>query len=81
MVAVRLLRTVGAIEEEYGRIRFDGQRIYYDGLSSIFVKYLERGVMGADAQCYRPEHGIRFLENLKNLFSDGVLRVTDIVCE
>lgn len=81
MVAVRLLRTVGVIEEEYGRIRFDGQRIYYDGLSSIFVKYLERGVMGADAQHYRPEHGIQFLENLKNLFSDGTLQVTDVVWE
>ena len=78
MVAVKLLRTIGYIEEEYGRIRFDGQKIYYDGMSSIFVKYLEHGVKGTDHKRYLPEHGIQFLQNLKNHFSDSTLRVTEI---
>ena len=81
MVAVKLLRTIGALQEEYGRIRFDGSKIYYDGLSSIFIRYLERGITGADAHCYRPEHGIQFLQNLKNQLADTPLQVTDIVSE
>lgn len=78
MVFVRLLRTIDCIEEEYGRVCFDGQRVHYDGLSDVFVKYLERGVNGSDHKCYRPEHGILFLQNIKNHFLDGSLRVTDI---
>lgn len=78
MVAVRLLRTIGCIEEEYGRICFDGQRVYYDGLSSVFIKYLEQGINGPDHKCYQPEDGIQFLQNLKNQFAEGPLKVTDI---
>ena len=78
MVFVRLFRTIGCLEEEYGRIRFDGRRFYYDGLTSFFVKYLERGIKGTDQQYYRPEHGIQFLLSLKNHFEDGTLYVSDI---
>lgn len=81
MVAVKLLRTIGALQEEYGRIRYDGSQFYYDGLSSIFVKYLERGVTGADKKCYRPEHGIEFLQHLKTQFADSTLQVSDILWE
>lgn len=70
MVAVRLFRKVGALEEEYGWISFDGKQLYYNGLSSIFFKYLERGVIGADRQCLRPEHGILFLKGVENHFAD-----------
>jgi hypothetical protein len=79
MVAVRLLRTIGCIEEEYGRICFDGQRVCYVGLSSVFIKYLEQGINGTDCKCYQPDHGIRFLENLKNHFAEGPLKASDIL--
>jgi hypothetical protein len=76
---VKLLRTIGALEEEYSRIRFDGKRLHYDGISCIFIKYLERGIMGADQRRYRPEHGLQFLQNLKSHFKDGTLQVSDIL--
>jgi hypothetical protein len=78
MLTVKFLRKIGVLEEEYGKIRFDGKKIHYDGLSSIFIKYLERGIKGADHKYYRPEHGIQFLQNLKNQFLDDTLVVTDI---
>ena len=78
MLAVKFIRTVGALQEEYGRVCFDGSRFYYDGLTYFFIKDLERGVRGDDHECYRPEHGILFLQNLKNKFVDGTLIVTDI---
>ena len=81
MVAVKLLRTIGALQEEYGSIRFDGSKFYYDGLSSIFVKYLERGFMGADKKWYRPENGIAFLQNLRTQLADSTLQVSDILWE
>lgn len=71
MVEIRLVRTIGCIEEEYGRIRFDGHKVCYDGLSSIFVKYLERGVKGNDQKCYMPKHGKQFLMNLKEHLAES----------
>jgi hypothetical protein len=65
MLTVNLLRKIGVLTEEYGRISFDGQRCHYIGLSCVFVKYLEHGVLGADGQCYKPEHGLQFLQSLQ----------------
>ncbi len=81
MVAVKLIRTIGALQEEYGRIRFDGSRFYYDGLSSIFITYLERSFIGTDKKRIRPENGIEFLKDLKRLLADTTLQVTDILRE
>ena len=81
MVAVKLLRTIGVLLEEYGRIRFDGCRFYYDRLSCIFVKYLEPRVVGADRKRYLPERGMQFLQNLKNPLADSTLQVSDILGE
>lgn len=78
MLTVKFLRQFGALQEEYGRIRFDGSRFYYEGLTSFFIKDLERGVKGDDQKYYRPEHGILFLKSLKNHFADSTLQITDI---
>ena len=78
MFAVKLLRKVGALEEEYGRVVFDGQKLSYDGLSSFFVKQLQKGVTGPDSKHYNPEHGIEFLRNLKHYFPSYGLSVSDV---
>ena len=79
MHAVKFVRTIGACQEEYGRIRFDGEKIYFDGLTCIFQKYLEKGIMGSDNRTYMPADGIRFLSNLKHHLAQDSLMVTDVV--
>ena len=78
MVAVKLFRKVGVFEEEYGRVLFDGKELSYDGLSSFFVKQLQKGVIGPDRKCYRPEDGLEFLKNLKYRFSNNPLYASDV---
>jgi hypothetical protein len=78
MFAVKLLRKVGALEEEYGRVVFDGRNLSYDGLSSFFVKQLQKGVTGPDSRRYRPEHGVEFLRNLKHHFASYGLSVSEV---
>ena len=77
MISITLLRTVRTLEEEYGRIRFYGKKFYYDGLSSVFMKYLQSGVTGPDHKQYRPEHGLKFLKSIKNHFSDATLHAAE----
>jgi hypothetical protein len=78
MYGVRLVRTHGAFQEEYGRILFDGKQVQYRGLTCIFRKYLERGITGPDRKVYRPNDGISFLNSLKFRFADGTLKVAEI---
>ena len=79
MRIVRFVRTIGACQEEYGRIRFDGEKIYFDGLTCVFQKYLEKGILGSDNRTYMPVDGIRFLSNLKHHFAQDSLMATDVV--
>ena len=60
MQVVKFVRTIGACQEEYGQIRFDGEKIRFDGLTCVFQKYLEKGITGPDNRTYRPVDGIQF---------------------
>lgn len=79
MHVVKFIRTIGACQEEYGRISFDGDKIYFSGLTSIFQKHLERGITGSDNKIYMPADGIRFLNNIKHHFAQDVLMTADVV--
>jgi hypothetical protein len=78
MHIIKLVRTIGACQEEYGQIRFEGEKVYFDGLTSVFQKYLEKGILGPDNRTYKPTDGIMFLSNLKYHFSRDALMATDI---
>ena len=79
MHVVTLTRNRTALPEIYGRVSFDGHHIKYDGLTCIFRKHLERGIVGPSDHLYVPADGMDFLRNLKYCFADDVLRASDIV--
>jgi hypothetical protein len=79
MHVVTLTRNLEALEEIYGRVSFDGTRIRYDGLTCIFCRRLERGIVGQQNRLYKPADGMDFLRSLKHEFADDVLRASDIV--
>ena len=72
MMTIKLFRTTGFFQEEYGRVVYDGQNVSYEGLSDVFIKYLEYGLYGPDGKKYKPSDGLNFLQTLKNAFSDLV---------
>ena len=79
MHIVKFVRTIGACQEEYGRVGFDGRKIYFNGLTCVFQKYLEKGITGSDNRTYKPTDGIQFLSNLKHHLTQDSLMVTDII--
>jgi hypothetical protein len=79
MRIVKFIRTIGACQEEYGRVRFDGEKIQFDGLTCIFQKYLEKGIMGSDNKTYMPADEILFLNNLKHHLARDSLMAAEVV--
>jgi hypothetical protein len=78
MYVVRLVRRLGVHPETYGRVLFDGETVQYDGLSGVFRKQLERGIVGQHKRRYMPSDGMDFLRNLRFHFADDVLRASDV---
>jgi hypothetical protein len=76
---IKFVRTIGACQEEYGRIRFDEEKIHFEGLTYVFRKYLEKGIPGPDNKIYKPTDGIQFLNNLKRHLSRDVLMTAEVV--
>ena len=79
MHVVTLTRNLTALPEVYGRVSYDGHKIEYDGLTCIFRKHLERGIVGQFDRLYMPSDGVDFLRNLKYYLTDDVLRASDVI--
>lgn len=79
MRIVKFVRTIGACKEEYGRIKFDGQKICFKGLTCVFQKYLEKGITGTDNKKYKPADGIRFLSSIKHHFAHDTLMAAEVI--
>lgn len=78
MVTIALIRKKNVLEEEYGRVLFDGKNVQLKGLSCVFKKYLENGLIGADGMRYTPLDGSAFIYTLKREFSNNILMARDI---
>ena len=79
MHVVTLTRSRTVLPEVYGRVSFDGNQVQYDGLTGVFCRHLERGIVGQDNRVYMPADGMDFLRNLKYQFADDLLRASDVV--
>lgn len=77
MLIVRFLRQGSCGTEEYGKVLFDGQAVLFDGLSDVFVKFLQKGIRDRFGTLYTPADGATFMSHLKDVFDTG-LTVTDI---
>lgn len=78
MYAVTLLRRRNNKDEEYGRIVLKGDRVEFQGLSSVFQAYLQQGIVDGQQVTRTPRDGIAFLKNLKHHRFDHGLRATDM---
>jgi hypothetical protein len=78
MYAVKLLRRRNEKDEEYGRILLEGGTVKFQGLSSVFESYLQRGIVGIENRKFTPRDGLTFLQNLKYHSFDTCLRASDI---
>ncbi len=64
-------------QEIMGRVRFDGSKISYVGLSKETIEEFELyGIQGKMGKTYMPSDGMSFLNNLQFAFAGGVLRAT-----
>jgi hypothetical protein len=78
MVTIALVRKRNVLEEEYGRVLFDGKDIHLKGLSCVFVRYLERGLVDTDGMRYAPRDGAAFIRVLRREFSNDILKTREI---
>jgi hypothetical protein len=74
MYVVTLTRSLTVLPEVYGCVSFDGREVTYKGLTCVFRRYLERGIVGQHNRSYVPSDGMDFLRNLKYHFADDMLR-------
>ncbi len=58
---------------------FDGHQVHYEGLTQIFRRHLERGIVGPHNRVYVPSDGMDFLRSLKCHFANDARRASDIV--
>jgi hypothetical protein len=79
MHVVTLTRGRMALPEIYGRVLFGGDRVRYDGLTHVFCRYLERGIVGQHDRVCVPTDGMDFSRSLKHHFADDVLEASDII--
>jgi len=75
-MVITLLRPTKLFSEEYGKVIFDGQNVTFEGLSDIFIKFLNYGLSGTDGKKYKPTDGLNFMLTLKNGFIDLVASET-----
>ena len=78
MYTVHLLRKIGALEQTYGSVVFDGNMVTYRGLTSVFEKQLDMGIIAQNGRRYTPSDGIEFLRNLRTAYRDPSLRATNV---
>ena len=78
MVTIALVRRKNVLEEEYGRVLFDGKNIQTSGLSCVFVRYLERGLVDTHGMRYNPRDGAAFMRALRREFSSDALMAREV---
>jgi hypothetical protein len=79
MIVLELTRKMAVGDEIYGRISYDGTNCVYSGLSSVFTKYLDHGIMGSNHKLYKPSDGEAFLEILKYQFNGSEVTISEII--
>ena len=65
MAGITIFKTKTALPEFYGRISIDNNHIKADGVTCIFKKFLERGIIDKDKKKVAPKDGDIFLDSLK----------------
>ena len=78
MVTIALVRRKDVLEEEYGRVLLNENDVRFEGLSCVFIDYLNRGLTGADGKKYSPSNSTAFIQSLKKHFSDQTLMAREI---
>lgn len=81
MITISLQRKGHVLKEEYGQIRYDGSKVSFHGLTSVFVNHLQMGVKTFDNRLVKPEQGIDFIKTIKDTFSSSNLVLTAIDCD
>ena len=67
MVGISIFKTKSTLPEFYGRVFFDGKRMRCNGVTCIFKKYIEKGIVGTDNKKVFHKDGPFFINNLKDI--------------
>ena len=79
MIGISIFKTKSILPEFYGQVIFDGKQMRYKGVTCVFKKYLENGILGKDNKKVIPKDGPIFINNLKAYLKDQGLIFYDLV--
>ena len=73
MVTLTLIRKANVLTEEYGKVSYDGSEVHFEGLSCVFIKYLQRGIKTDRQTVVKPEDGKEFMDTFRDLLANGAM--------
>jgi len=78
MTGIAIFKTNTTIPELYGRVFINNNQVKFDGVTSVFQKFIEKGIIGKDNKKVVPQDGDIFLSTLKKYLKKEGMEVSDI---
>ena len=73
MTGIAIFKTKTTLPELYGRVFIDNNKIKVEGVTSVFQKFIEKGIISKDNKKVIPNDGVIFLNTLKSyLIKEGM---------
>jgi hypothetical protein len=74
MAGITIFKRKTALPELYGRVTIDNNQIKVDGVTCVFKKFLERGIIDKGNKKVIPQDGDVFMDSLKSyLKNEGMM--------
>jgi len=78
MAGIAIFKTKTTLPELYGRVFINNNHVKFDGVTSVFQKFLEKGIIGKDNKIVFPQVGDVFLNTLKTYLKKEGMKVSDL---
>lgn len=77
MAGITIFKTKTALPELYGRVFIDKNQVKVDGVTCVFKKFIERGIINKDRKKVIPQDGDEFMDSLKTYLKNEGMTFSD----
>ncbi len=78
MAGIAIFKTKTTLPELYGRVFINNNQVKFEGVTSVFQKFIEKGIVGKDNKKVVPQDGDIFLNTLKTYLKKEGMEVSDL---
>lgn len=78
MTGIAIFKRKTTLPELYGKVFLDDNHLKVEGVTSVFKKFIEGGIVGIDNKKVVPQDGDIFLNTLKSYLKKEGMSVCDL---